>query len=249
MHQCTSLMPVLYWRCVSLTDKHSFQKGNKVHCREILDKGWWENKTRENPSYGTTFSFSCTHEIPPHRLEAIQTWFGVTKSTVSLQNHYLPQVRDFMLSKLEKAWAGCDSFAWFFGQNRGISIPQYSHIHLLSHMGFWMSLWSEKGRKCSLWRKEQKESRMGTAEQVPLLAKLPCLPDGGKRELITFLWEELHSQILTRCFKSLALWNCHVLFYPLLFSTEAPFSEEIDYLEIGRKYPCWGQDWRTFVGI
>lgn len=72
---------------------------------------------------------------------------------------------------------------------------------------------------------------MGTVEQVPLLAKLPCLPDGGRRDLITFLWEERHSQILTRCFKSLALCNCHALFYPLLFSTEVPFSEEIDYLD------------------
>lgn len=146
-----------------------------------------------------------------------------------------------MLSELEKAWAECD-FHLFLDKNRGISIPQYPHLHLLSHMGFWISLWSQNGIKCSLWRKEQKAGRMGTAEQVPLLAKLLCLPDGGRRELITFLWEELHSQVFARCSKSLALCNCPALYYSLLFSTEAPFSGQIDCLEIGRKCSCWGQD-------
>lgn len=76
---------------------------------------------------------------------------------------------------------------------------------------------------------------MGTAEQVPLLAKMLPLPDGGRRELITFLWEELHSQIFARCFKFPALYNCPALYYSLLFSTEAPLPGQIDNLEIGRK--------------
>lgn len=86
-----------------------------------------------------------------------------------------------------------------------------------------------------MWRKEQKAGRMGTAEQVPLLAKMLPLPDGGRRELITFLWEKLHSQIFARCFKSPALYNCPALYYSLLFSTEAPLPGQIDNLEIGRK--------------
>lgn len=77
---------------------------------------------------------------------------------------------------------------------------------------------------------------MGTAEQVPLLAKMLPLPDGGRREMIMFLWEELQSQIFARCFKSPALHNRPALYYSLLFSTEVPLPGQIDNLDIGRKH-------------
>lgn len=95
-------------------------------------------------------------------------------------NHYLSRVRDFTLSKLKKTWVEWNFVPCIFGPKWGIPIPQCSHLHLLPHIGVRISLQNEKGRKCSLWRKEQKESRIGTAEQVPLLAKMLWLPDGGE---------------------------------------------------------------------
>lgn len=69
-----------------------------------------------------------------------------------------------MLSKLEKAWAECNFSPRVFGQNWEISIPQCSHLHWLSHVGFWISLWSqsrnalcgEKNRRQAGWGLQSK---------------------------------------------------------------------------------------------
>lgn len=90
-----------------------------------------------------------------------------------------------MLSKLEKAWAEFNFFPppplFFLDKNQGISIPQFSHLHLLSHVGFWISLWSQKRRKSSLWRKEQKASRMGNCR---------ASSSAGKNVLSSRWWEK-----------------------------------------------------------
>lgn len=212
---------------------------------------WKQNKTNSKLLYHILFQLypwnstkslgSCSNMIWNNKKHSF-----ISKPILTIIFH---RSAHLMLSKLQKAWAEGNFFPVFWDKNRETPIPQYSHPQLLSHTGFWISPQSQKGRKCSLWRKEQEAGRMGTAEQVPLLAKMLCLPDGGRRELITFLWEELHSQIFARCFKSPALCSCPALFYSLLFSTEAPFSGQIDCLEFGRKCSHRGQDWQTLLGV
>lgn len=104
--------------------------------------------------------------------------------TASFQNELQPlfdtSQRHHAVTAGKKTWVECNFLPCIFEQKWGIPTPQRSHLHLLSHMGLRISLQKEKGRKCSLWRKEQKESRIGTAKQVPLLAKMLWLPDGGE---------------------------------------------------------------------
>lgn len=156
-----------------------------------------------------------------------------------------------MLSNFGKTWAECNFFPFlksffFLTISRNIH-PTTLPPPLTFSRGILDQPVKSEREKSSLWRKEQKAGRMGTAEQVPLLAKMLPLPDGGRRELITFLWEELPSQIFARCFKSPALHNCPALYYSLLFSTEAPLPGQIDSLEVGRKRSHWGQGWQTFL--
>lgn len=166
----------------------------------------------------------------------------ISKPTLTITFHRSAQ---FMLSQLRKAWTeyNFQEFFFFFEKNK-----KYQFTNTSTSICFLM--WDsgpKKRRKCSLWRKEQEAGRMGTAEQVPPLAETLCLPDGGRKELITFLWEELHSQIFVRCFKSFALCNCPAFFYSLLFCTEAPFTGQIECLKIGRKRSHRGQVWQTFL--
>lgn len=108
-----------------------------------------KTKTKQTPSYCTTVCFSCMHETLPNHLEAAQVRSGIMNSTASFPSQYptiiFHRSAHLMLSKLERAWAECNFFPCVSGQNWEIPIPQHSHLHLLSQVGFWISLWSQRG--------------------------------------------------------------------------------------------------------